>query len=113
MGLHWDQRELDSGERRQYSVDHIHLCSPLLSKHCRAWKPLPHHASFTKIPRFPIPDKNNTGDSMTLGILMGFPGGASGKEATCQCRRYEMWVGSLGREDPLKEGMTTHSSILA
>ena len=25
----------------------------------------------------------------------------------------EMWVQSLGREDPLKEGMETHSSILA
>ena len=25
----------------------------------------------------------------------------------------EMWFGSLGREDPLEEGMTTHSSILA
>ena len=25
----------------------------------------------------------------------------------------ETWVGSLGREDPLEEGMATHSSILA
>ena len=25
----------------------------------------------------------------------------------------EMWVGSLGREDPLEKGMTTHSTILA
>ena len=25
----------------------------------------------------------------------------------------EMWVQSLGREDPLEEGMGTHSSILA
>ena len=25
----------------------------------------------------------------------------------------EMWVQSLGREDPLEEGMVTHSSILA
>ena len=24
----------------------------------------------------------------------------------------EMWVGFLGREDPLEEGMATHSSIL-
>ena len=28
------------------------------------------------------------------------PGGASGKEPTCQCRRHEMWVQSLGQEDP-------------
>ena len=27
--------------------------------------------------------------------------------------RQEMWVQSLGREDPLKKEMTTHSSILA
>ena len=25
----------------------------------------------------------------------------------------ETWVGSLGREDPLEEGMATHSSVLA
>ena len=25
----------------------------------------------------------------------------------------ETWVGSLGREDPLQEGMATHSRILA
>ena len=25
----------------------------------------------------------------------------------------ETWVGSLGQEDPLEEGMKTHSSILA
>ena len=43
----------------------------------------------------------------------GFPGGASGKEPTCQCRRQEMQVLSLGWEDPLEEGMATHSSILA
>ena len=43
----------------------------------------------------------------------GFPGGASGKEPTCQYRRQETWVQSLGEEDPLEEGMATHSSILA
>ena len=43
----------------------------------------------------------------------GFPGGASGKEPACQCRRHEMQVRSLGREGPLEEGMATHSSILA
>ena len=26
---------------------------------------------------------------------------------------WETWVRSLGREDPLEEGMATHSSILA
>ena len=42
---------------------------------------------------------------------MGFPGGASGKESTCQCRRHETWVWSLDQEDPLEE--ETHASILA
>ena len=41
-----------------------------------------------------------------------FPGGASGKEPTCQRKGHER-VQSLGREDPLEEGMATHSSILA
>ena len=43
----------------------------------------------------------------------GFPGGASGKEPTCQCRKHETWVQSLGQEDPLEKGMATHCSILA
>ena len=41
-------------------------------------------------------------------------GGASGKEPACQYMRpNEMWVQSLGREDPLEKEMATHSSILA
>ena len=39
--------------------------------------------------------------------------GASGKESTCQCRRRETQVWSLGQEGPVEEGMATHSSILA
>ena len=35
---------------------------------------------------------------------MDLTGGASGKEAPCQCRRFETWVLSLGLEDPLEEG---------
>ena len=31
----------------------------------------------------------------------------------CQCRRREIWVQSLGLEDPLGEGMAAHSSVLA
>ena len=43
-----------------------------------------------------------------------YPGGASGKEPTCQCRSHkETWVQFLGVEDPLEEGMATHSSINA
>ena len=42
-----------------------------------------------------------------------FPGGASAKESTCQCRRHQEWVPSLGQEYRLEEGMATHSSVLA
>ena len=50
-----------------------------------------------------------------LQTNMGFPGGVSGKEHTCQCRRLnkEALVPTLGWEDPLEEGMATYSSILA
>ena len=44
---------------------------------------------------------------------MGFPGSSAGKEPACQCRRHEMRVQSLGWEEPLEEGMATHSGILA
>ena len=47
------------------------------------------------------------------GNWWGFPSGASGKEFTCLCRRHEMRIGSLGREDPLETEMATHSSILS
>ena len=47
-----------------------------------------------------------------MAIHRGFPGGASGKEPTCQCRR-QVRVQSLGQADPLEEGMATHSSVLS
>ena len=37
---------------------------------------------------------------------VGFPGGSDGKGSDCN-------AGDTGWEDPLKEGMATHSSILA
>ena len=43
----------------------------------------------------------------------GFPGGASSKEPSCQRRRRETQVRTLGWEDPLKEGMATHTTILS
>ena len=44
---------------------------------------------------------------------MGFPGGASGKEPVCQCRRCkETWVPSLSWEDPLEKEMATHPVFL-
>ena len=44
--------------------------------------------------------------------IRGSPGGARGKEPTCQCRSKTQ-VPSLGQEDPLKEVMATHSSVLS
>ena len=40
----------------------------------------------------------------------GFPSGPVAKKPPTM---RETWVPSLGREDPLKEGMATQSSILA
>ena len=60
-----------------------------------------------------IPPRSNGSvfaNSVLAGTFMGFPGGASGKEPACQCRRYEMWVWSLCQEDPLEKDTATHSS---
>ena len=47
-------------------------------------------------------------------IVLSFPGGASGKESTCQFRRLKRHgINPLGQEDPLEECMATHSSILS
>ena len=46
-------------------------------------------------------------------LLGGFPGGASREEPVCQSRRRKTQVQSLGWEDPLEEGLATHSSIVA
>ena len=48
-----------------------------------------------------------------LLIYLGLPWWLNDKEFTCQCRRQETQVGSLGWEDPLEKEMATHSSILA
>ena len=45
--------------------------------------------------------------------ILGFPGGASGKEPTYMQETEETCVPSLGWKDPLEEGMATHYSILA
>jgi len=42
-------------------------------------------------------------------LELGFSGGASGKEPTCQCRRHRF---NPDQEDPLEEEMAIHSSIL-
>ena len=42
-------------------------------------------------------------------IVWGFPGSSAGKEFTCK----QILVLSLGWEDPVEEGMATHTTILA
>ena len=51
--------------------------------------------------------------SMMSSDPRGFPDGASGKEPTCQCRELKNTCFIPRLEDPLEEGMATHSSILA
>ena len=53
--------------------------------------------------------------SVCPSLSGGFPGGTSGKEASCLCRRrtrreFNPWV---GQEDPGEKKMANHSSILA
>ena len=43
----------------------------------------------------------------------GFPGGSTVKNPPVMKETEETWVLSMGGEDPLGEGMATHSSILA
>ena len=46
--------------------------------------------------------------------IWSFPGITSGKEPAFQCRRLKRHgFNPLGQEDPLEEGLTIHSSILA
>ena len=50
-------------------------------------------------------------DLVILGyMMMGFPAGSVVQNPPAM---QETWVQSLGWQDPLEEGMTTHSSILA
>ena len=68
-------------------------------------------SSFSSVPVSPL--------SLFLSSLLfallssytrGFPGGLDSKEYACN---GETWVRSLGQEEPLEEGMATHSSIHA
>ena len=43
----------------------------------------------------------------------GFPGGSVVKNLVAKQEMQDMWILSLSQEDPLKEEMATHSSILA
>ena len=46
-------------------------------------------------------------------MMMGFPGGSVVQKLPEMQELQETWVQSLGWQDPLEEGLATHSSILA
>ena len=46
-------------------------------------------------------------------LFISFPGGTVIKNPPAMQETREMWVQSLDQEDPLKEEMATHFSILA
>jgi len=48
-----------------------------------------------------------------IRLKKGFPNGSVVKNLLAMQEMQKMWVQSLGWEDPLEEGMATHSSILA
>ena len=50
---------------------------------------------------------------MCLSLAVGLPRWLSVKESACNEGIKERQVQSLGQEDPLEEGMVTHSSTLA
>ena len=45
--------------------------------------------------------------------ILGLPSVSAVKNPPAMLELQEAWVGLLGWEDPLEEGMATHSSILA
>ena len=50
---------------------------------------------------------------MYIYVYLGFPGGSVVKNLPTMQETQENQVRSLGQEDPLEEGMATHSSIVA
>ena len=63
----------------------------------------------TSIPKSGRSPGEERGYPPTL-VFMGFPGGSDGKESACSAEDLSPIP---GREDPLEEGMATHSSIFA
>ena len=53
------------------------------------------------------------GNPLLCTYLLGFPGGSVVKNPAAVQGPQERWLRSLGQEDPLEEGMATHSSIPA
>ena len=67
-----------------------------------------------RLPKNNLAGRVRSGGDLGGSLASGFPGGASGKESACRCRRHKSrGVRSTGGEDPTEEGIATHSSILA
>ena len=83
-----------------------YLCFQSCFKHVFLWKKK--KKSIRSIPDFLFLN------DQAFFLLVGFPGGASGKESVCLPiqETQDMQVQSLGQEDPLKKKITTRSSIL-
>ena len=56
-------------------------------------------------------DPDRTGFYLQLNHFLCFPGGSVVKNLSAKAG--EMWVRSVGQEDPLEQEMATHPSILA
>ena len=61
---------------------------------------------FPSIKNMQMPNNRN-GIKVSYNYILGFPGGPSGKEPTCQCRRQRD-MGSIPGGN-----MATHSNVLA
>ena len=62
----------------------------------------------------PRPPRPSVYNDPPLPRLPRSPGGTSGKESACQCRRHKRCrFDPLGLKDPLGKDVATHSSILA
>ena len=83
-----------------WSELHVYFFANFITNMCHIIKSIPFFAALSYFFNWSIVD-------------MGFPGGASGKEPTCQCRIHEMWAWSMSWEDCLEEGIATLFSILA
>ena len=58
--------------------------------------------------------KQRMKDNIIFRVSSGFPGGTSGKESTCQCRRHKRSrVNPWGGKEALDKEMAAHSSTLA
>ena len=50
---------------------------------------------------------------LSYSVFLKNPPAEKKKKKRIRLPMQETWIRSLGREDPLEEGMATHSSILA